>query len=104
MYSMVEFDEKSFAQDGRVLSTVVSQADDIELSEATDVAGIVEDFNDLILTLKNFGVIAPFIYIHPYFNSREVLNIGRGHGRGRVKDFATSAVMAVALRITVVTV
>lgn len=55
-----EFDEKSFAQDGRVLSTVVSQADDIELSEATDVAGIVEDFNDLILTLKNSGVIAPY--------------------------------------------
>ena len=55
-----EFDEKSFAQDGRVLSTVVSQADGIELSEATDVAGIVEDFNDLILTLKNSGVIAPY--------------------------------------------
>ena len=54
-----EFDEKSFAQDGRILSTVVSQADDIELSEATDVAGIVEDFNDLILTLKNSGVITP---------------------------------------------
>jgi hypothetical protein len=34
----------------------------------------------------------------------KVLNIGRGHGRGRVKDFAISAVMAVALRITVVTV
>lgn len=55
-----EFDEKSFAQDGRVLSTVVSQADDIELSEATDVAGIVEDFNDLILALKNSGVIVPY--------------------------------------------
>ena len=55
-----EFDEKSFAQDGRVLSTVVSQADDIELSEATDVTGIVEDFNDLILALKNSGVIAPY--------------------------------------------
>ena len=54
-----EFDEKSFAQDGRVLSTVVSQADDIELSEATDVAGIVEDFNDLVLALKNSGVITP---------------------------------------------
>ena len=34
----------------------------------------------------------------------KVLNCGRGHGRGRVKDFAISAVMAVALRITVVTV
>lgn len=55
-----EFDEKSFAQDGRVLSTLVSQADDIELSEATDVAGIVEDFNDLILALKNSGVVAPY--------------------------------------------
>lgn len=55
-----EFDEKSFVQDGRVLSTVVSQADDIELSEATDVANIVEDFNDLILALKNSGVIAPY--------------------------------------------
>lgn len=54
-----EFDEKSFAQDGRILSTVVSQADDIKLSEATDVAGIVEDFNDLILTLKNSGAITP---------------------------------------------
>lgn len=55
-----EFDEKSFAQDGRVLSTLVSQADDIELSKATDVAGIVEDFNDLILALKNSGVVAPY--------------------------------------------
>jgi hypothetical protein len=32
----------------------------------------------------------------------KVLNSGRGHGRGRVKDFAISAVTAVALRITVV--
>lgn len=55
-----EFDEKSFAQDGRILSTVVSQADDVELSEANDVSGIVKDFNDLILTLKNSGVIAPY--------------------------------------------
>lgn len=55
-----EFDEKSFAQDGKVLSTVVSQADDIELSDATDVAGIVEDFNDLILALKNSGIIVPY--------------------------------------------
>jgi hypothetical protein len=36
--------------------------------------------------------------------SCKVLNIGRGHGRGRVKDFAISAAMAVALRITVVMV
>lgn len=55
-----EFDEKSFAQDGRILSTVVSQADDVELSEANDVSGIVKDFNDLILALKNSGVIAPY--------------------------------------------
>jgi hypothetical protein len=34
----------------------------------------------------------------------KVLNSGRGHGRGRVKDFAISAVTAVALRITVVAV
>jgi hypothetical protein len=33
----------------------------------------------------------------------KVLNIGRGHGRGRIKDFAISAVMAVALRIMIVT-
>ncbi|KAK2387267.1 serine/threonine-protein phosphatase 7 long form protein [Trifolium repens] len=32
----------------------------------------------------------------------KVLNCGRGHGRGRVKDFAISAVTAVALRITIV--
>lgn len=55
-----EFDEKSFAQDGKILSTVVSQADDVELSEANSVSGIVKDFNDLILALKNSGVIAPY--------------------------------------------
>jgi hypothetical protein len=39
-----------------------------------------------------------------YFLRSKVLNSGRGQGRGRVKDFAISAVMTVALRITVVTV
>ncbi|MCI09679.1 hypothetical protein A2U01_0030766, partial [Trifolium medium] len=32
----------------------------------------------------------------------KVLNSGRGHGRGHIKDFAISAVTVVALRITVV--
>lgn len=52
-----KIDNKTLVQKDDVLG--VNQLENMNLSEATDVAGIVESFNNLIIELKNTGIMTP---------------------------------------------
>lgn len=52
-----KIDNKTLLEKNGTLA--LNQLENMELSDANTVAGIVEDFNDLILQLKNTGIMTP---------------------------------------------